>query len=105
MPHVDQKKESGEMHIIKFNFGSRYANIISDSAIMLVCLCTICAALRPAGASKTISECSACLGARFVAKETGKHQRYKGKTGDFPVPVGRGINQLQWSLSSSPELH
>ena len=34
------------------------------------------------------SECSACLSACFVAKEMVRYQRYKDKTGNFPVPVG-----------------
>ena len=47
--------------------------------------------LRILTASKTQimeSECSACLSAGFVVKEMVRHQRYKDKTGNFPVPVG-----------------
>ena len=53
--------------------------------------------LRIITASKTQSkkimesECSACLSAWFVAKEMVRHQQYKDKTGNFPVPVGREV--------------
>ena len=89
MPHTDRKTECDETCIIKFNFGSRCANIISDSTIMLVLLVHNLRSLTPSWSLGNTIFANYGVRVLCLSRCTVKHQWYKG---DFPVPVSREIN-------------